>query len=313
MTDLFRSTAPGVYHGVLHHSSLNILSFRMPKSACSSLRKFFHKSLNDFVLRDDWENDGIDISANYEIFENLKFEDSKKYFDHPGIADTPLIVFFRDPLERLCSGISEFVKVGGYIPGNKVHNDVFKTLYTQYGQKISAQSYLYNLRPSQFEQQLIDRFNSHCDNLYEFYSSLIINHNSKLAYIADNHLTPQSYWLKPVQKVKQDIVYFELDDYLTENFNHYLKSISNTDLGIDPIRENNSRNNSYQLFVKNYIRPMITNPVLNHPFHQQAKEIYKTDLEMYESLKPKFYRAGEQELLGKNDFLRQVVNLGDNK
>lgn len=311
MTDVFRPVVSGVYHGVLHNTTMDILSFRMPKSACSTLRKFFISSVKDFEYRSDWKNDGIDILGNYEIFQDLSFDDSDEYFNHPDIADTPLIIFFRDPLERLCSAISEYVKVGGLMPGDEIHNNVFRTMYHHYMEKIHAQSYLYNLRPQMFEQQLIDNFNSHSDNLYEFiWSFMRQDHTPK--FISDNHLTPQSYWLEPVQKVKQDIVYFEVDDYLTENFNHYLKSRSNTDLVMTTSRQNDSRQNSYQTFVKNYIRPMITNPVLDHPFHQQAKEIYQTDLEMYESLKPQFYRAGEQELLKQNDFLKQIVNLGDN-
>jgi len=306
------SRAPGYFHGVVHSEDYRIFSLRIPKSACSTMRKTLSISTQNDVERRDWKNDKIPNTSTYEIYENLSFEESQDFFNQPEIVNDPMIIFVRDPLERMCSAMSETLKVFSPIPGDP-HNTCGQFL-TLYREKIYHLEELYKHRPLAFENQFKE-FVTASASLKDFLINFKLGKGIEF-FEGDNHYALQSTWIKPLQQVKENVVYFEVNDYLMDNLNHWMKTHNQRRLGPNnptwqPMnnRENSAITNSWQQFIKSQLKAYLMDSKLNHTFRNDAIELYQEDINLYNELRPEFYRVGEQRALEYGDIVCKSASI----
>lgn len=280
----YGSITDNLYHGVIHSPEFDLLSLRIPKSACSYLRRHVLQSHRQVVTYD--ELDSADKSKTYEIFESLPFTDTK-FFSQ--FKDTPMIIFVREPLERCCSGVAELMNSFIKLPGAELPSDYFE--------RSTHTTMLYKKYPVIFESMITDKI-SKADNLYELWRDAY-GYNDIPDKIRENHLVPQVYWVSEIMKVKDNIVFFEVNDFLHDNVTHYISNHTGTNFEVEPSDDHNRANNSYDkpvaLFTKSYLKAKICDEASNSPLRQSALEIYDKDIELYNSLKSKFYTLGQEE------------------
>lgn len=285
----FVSTKGNFYHGVIHSSKLNLLSLRIPKSACSYLRKNVFKShLNTVKNNETYDvSKDLDITSTYEIFESLDFHNGLEFFGNRLIADTPMIIVVREPLERCCSGIAEIMNTRFALPGLRSEG--------AYNERILKNHKLYMKYPSLIESIIEDKI-SISNSIYELYNNthevpktLPVDH-----VFHDNHLVPQTHWLSEIMKVKDNIVFFEVNDFLTDNLIHFISNHIQQPFELDQTRANTSYSKPISMFTKSYLKAKICDKDSNSPLRQSALEVYHEDIELYNSLKPKFYTLGQE-------------------
>ena len=281
----FVSTKENFYHGVIHSSKLNLLSLRIPKSACSYLRKIVFESHLDVVQYDELKD--LDITSTYEIFESLHFHNGPDFFSNRLIADTPMIIIVRDPLERCCSGIAEIMNTRFALPGSEAEGG--------YHDRISKNYKLYMKYPSLVESIIEDKI-SISNSIYELYNNTeVVPTTLPLDHVFnDNHLVPQTHWLSEIMKVKDNIVFFEAGDFLTDNLIHFISNHIEQPFELDRTRANTSYSKPISMFTKSYLKAKICDKASNSPLRQSALEVYHKDIELYNSLKSKFYTLGQE-------------------
>jgi hypothetical protein len=294
--------APGYFHGVVHNEEYKVFSLRIPKSACSTMRKILLVNTTEETERRDWKNDKIQSTSTYEIFEDLAFEDSLEFFNDPAIESHPMLIFVRDPLERLCSALSETLKVFSPIPNDP--NNTCGQYLREYRDKIYHLERLYDHRPLAFENQFRESATS-SSSLSDFLVSL--NLSKGLEYFnGDNHYAPQGTWIRPLQQVKTNVVYFEVNDYLMDNLNHWMRTHNtNKKMAYEPKynKENSSRTNFWQQFVNSQLKVYLMDTKLNHTFRNDAISLYQEDIDLYNELKPQFYQGGQKRAIEYGDMV----------
>ena len=132
----------------------------------------------------------------------------------------------------------------------------------------------------------------------------------------DNHFATQSTWIKPLQQVKENVVYFEVNDYLMDNVNHWMKTHNQRRLSPNMptwqsmiSRENSAISNSWQQFIKSQLKAYLMDTKLNHTFRKDAIELYQEDINLYNELRPEFYRAGEKRALEYGDIVCKSASI----
>ena len=269
-----------LYHGVIHSHELNLLSLRIPKSACSYLRRYVFQSHVSEISYDQLKN--VDKSRAYEIFESLPFTDTE-FFSQ--LKNTPMIIFVREPLERCCSGIAELINTHFRLPDSEIPEDYFA--------RIEHNTKLYKKYPVLVESLIRDKI-SKAESIYEMWR-LAYGYEGYPEKIRENHLVPQTYWINEIMKVKDNLMFFEVNDFLHDNVMHYISNHTGTIFETEGNRANNSYDKPISLFTKSYVQAKICDESSNSPLRESALEIYQEDIELYNSLKPKFYTLGQKD------------------
>ncbi len=274
----FIVTKEDCYHGVLHSSELNLLSLRIPKSACTYLRDGVFGGPEEIQFN---QLKDFDISRPYEIFESLPFADTEYFSQY---KKTPMIIFVRDPLERFCS-------CAGFLMN--IHFDpTDNELPKEYIEHMEYNASKFAKYPVLIESIIADKI-SKSNTLYDLMNN-IFGYEDYDGPLADNHLAPQAYWINEIMKVKDNLVFIEVNDFTHDNVAHYISNHIQKPFVTDITRANNSYDRPISMFTKSYLKAKICDVSSNSPLRQSALETYKEDIELYNRLKPEFYRGGEQ-------------------
>jgi len=247
-------------NGICLDHERRLVSPVIPKSACTTLRR------NVFLL---------DMSDDADPKNNLVRGEFSKHDTIHMPDDYDCIVFIRDPLDRLISGIAE-------------------VLLRQLGHE--------GLHSS--EQML----NFHNADKIEEYIWNFVNHNGTkhlqgfIDYFTKNnrvndHIEKQTILMdwQGMQNKFSNITLFEVDGNLWPNIIHWMK-IRRTPIIKDSEYPYMYCNSVFTSGFKSYIKGIYTLAFRDNRNNllDDYKEYYKTDIDFYNSHKAEFYRGGEQ-------------------
>lgn len=278
----FSSHIPEHYHGVIYSSKLNLFFMRIPKSASTYIRgRIFQSSPREVDFSKLKEN-VLDDLKSYELLDSLPFTDTKYFSQH---KHTPMIIFVRNPLERCCSGVAELFNLHIKMPNTEPPKD--------YVGHMEHNAKIYKKYPTLIESMITDKI-SRSNTIFDLWQEAV-EYFGYTDTIPENHLVPQSYWISEIMKVKDNLVFFEVNDSLHDNVTHYISDQIGTEFKTSGGRANNSYDKPISMFTNSYLKAKICDSSSNSPLRQSALEIYKEDIELYNSLKSNFYTLGEDQ------------------
>lgn len=250
-------------HGVCYDHGLRLTSPIIPKSGCTFLRHSLFKLDNENLLP------SVDQTVYLKLGE-YDFHDIDKIPN-----DYDCLVFMRDPLERLISGLAE-------VHFRNMYNTKVRGILNEDGSRSPDESHRIEESVWNF---INDDNTKNLKGIFEYFTS----HGS-----LDIHLESQTTimdWQNLPNKFS-NVTIMEVDKNLSRNLEHWMNKRGTPIDELPYINANSHFRNGH----KSYLKGIFTLAVKDNRNNllDDYKEYFKTDIDFYNSQKNNFYRGGEQ-------------------